>query len=178
MTTISVEKRDLGGHALHTSDGTGDGHDVCWAVEVQVGEHGNLTRKVFTDGEQWIAAEREWCPELTIWPTWSPAEEQAGDSPLQGVHDYWSTSDERLRDSAKWMAAVLGAALAALVGTSPLAGMREHRPPGVAITVGLIGLVLLGVTLCLVLRVMRPHAVSFTDVQTAEAGSRWWPPRG
>jgi len=176
MSTISVEKQDLGEHALHTSDGTGDGHDVCWAVRIQIGEHGNLTRRVFTDGVEWVAKDLEWCPELTIWPTWSPAEEQAGDSPLQGVHDYWRISDERLRDSAKWMAAVLGAALAAVVGTSPLAGMRESRPPGIAIAVGLVGLFLLGVTLCLVLRVMRPHAVSFTDVQTAEVGSRWRPP--
>jgi hypothetical protein len=67
------------------------------------------------------------------------------------VHDYWSASDDRLRDSAKWMAAVLGAALAALIGTSPPAGMREHHPAGPAIALGLAGLGLLGCTLALVL---------------------------
>jgi hypothetical protein len=171
MTTVSIEKC----WTLHTADGTGDGHDVDWTVVIHLGDSARITRDVWKGDDCWDAEKREWCPELTIWPTWSAAEEDAGESPLQGVHDYWRTSDDRLRDSAKWMAAVLGAALAALVGTSPLAGMRDHRPAGLAIAVGAVGLVLLGVTMALVLRVMRPHAVSFTDVQTAEKGTRWWP---
>ena len=85
----------------------------------------------------------------------------------------------RLRDSAKWSAAVLGAALATVIGTSPLAGMREHGmrghgPPPIAIFLGGAGLIFLGVTMFLVLQVMRPQAVSFAEVQEAEKGKGWW----
>jgi hypothetical protein len=97
-------------------------------------------------------------------------------SPLAEVQAYWSTVRNRLRDSAKWMAAVLGAALATVVGASPLAGLRAHHLPGIAIGLGLGGLVFLGLTLFLVLQVMRPQSVSFTDVQSAGLG-RWpWRP--
>ena len=71
------------------------------------------------------------------------------------------------------MAAVLGAALAALVGSSPLAGLSPRHLQGVAITLGLIGLALLGLTMLLVLRVMRPQSVSFAQVQEARQGN--WP---
>lgn len=89
-------------------------------------------------------------------------------SPLDDVQEYWSTAGNRLRDSAKWMATVLGAALAAVIGTSPLAGMKAHKPQGIAITLGLAGLILLGVTLFLVLQVMRPRSVSYAEVQNAK----------
>jgi hypothetical protein len=107
---------------------------------------------------------------MTIWPAWSPSlTEEADSTPLQGVHDYWSASGDRLRDSAKWMAAVIGAALAALVGTSPLAGLREHFSP-TTVVLGGIGILALGTTLYLVLQVMRPNSVSYNDVQTARRG--------
>lgn len=139
MTTVDLEKPVGWRHStrLFTSSGTGYGQDVEWKMTVRSGDSGRITREVRMDGELWVPESREWCPELTIWPSWSPAEEsggeKAGETPLQGVHDYWSASDDRLRDSAKWMAAVLGAALAALIGTSPLAGMRNHHPAGAAI---------------------------------------------
>ena len=66
-----------------------------------------------------------WEPEGVIWPAWparSKDEIAASGSPLAGVQEYWSTVGNRLRDSAKWTAAALGAALAAVIGTSPLAG--------------------------------------------------------
>ena len=59
-----------------------------------------------------------------------------------------------------------------MIGTSPLAGMREHRPQPVAIFLGAVGLVFLGVTILLVLQVMRPQAVSFADVQKAKEGGK------
>jgi CHASE1-domain containing sensor protein len=65
------------------------------------------------------------------------------------------------------MAAVLGAALAAVVGTSPLAVMRQHHPATMAIVLGLTGLVFLAITLFLVMQVMRPQSVSYTDIQNA-----------
>ena len=113
-----------------------------------------------------------------IWPTWparSQDEAAASPSPLADVQEYWSTVGDRLRDSAKWTAIVLGAALATVIGTSPLAGMREHRPQPIAILLGAVGLVFLGVTMLLVLQVMRPHSVSFNNVQKAEKG-KWWLP--
>jgi hypothetical protein len=65
------------------------------------------------------------------------------------------------------MAAVLGAALATVVGTSPLASIRHHHPGAIAVVLGLTGLVFLSVTLFLVMQVMRPQSVSYTDIQNA-----------
>lgn len=60
-----------------------------------------------------------------------------------------------------------------MIGSSPLAGIREQRPQPIAILLGGTGLVFLGVTMFLVVQVMRPQAVSFADVQQAERG-KWW----
>jgi hypothetical protein len=111
---------------------------------------------------------RHWEPEV-IWPTWpaTPAEEAAASaSPLEELQQYWATAGNRLRDSAKWMAAVLGAALASVVGTSPLAGHHLHSTAAV---VGLAGLVFLSITMLLIVQVMRPQAVSYYDIQHARA---------
>jgi hypothetical protein len=88
-------------------------------------------------------------------------------SPLTGVHKRWHRASNRLRDSAKWMAAVLGAALATVIGTSPLAAMRQHHPAAIAIVMGLTGLVFLSITLFLIIQVMRPQSVTYTDIQNA-----------
>src|SRR5262249_37434775 len=136
---------------LLTSNGTGDGDEAEWRVAVQV-QPGLVTRDVWMDGQQWLPDGRGWCPEMTIWPAWSPRLLDGTDpTPLQGVHDYWSTSGDRLRDSAKWMAAVIGAALAVLAGTSPLAGLREHFTARTFLLGG-PGILMLGVTLFLVLQ--------------------------
>jgi hypothetical protein len=147
---------------------------VCWRVEVSPDGH-LITRQVLRDEQPWHQCHREWEPERVIWPTWparSKDEIEASGSPLAGVQEYWSTVGNRLRDSAKWMAAVLGAALAAVIGTSPLTGMREHKPQGIAIMLGAAGLIFLGITIFLVMQVMRPQSVSYTDVQRAR-GRRW-----
>jgi hypothetical protein len=62
---------------------------------------------------------------------------------------------------------VLGAGLAAVVGTSPLTGMNEHRLHTIPIFLASVGLVLIGITLLLVLRVMCPRSVSLEDVENA-----------
>ena len=113
-----------------------------------------------------------------IWPAWpaTPQDEAAASpSPLAGVQEYWSTAGNRLRDSAKWTAAVLGAALATVIGTSPLAGIRAHTPQPIAIVLGSAALVFLGITMFLVLQVMRPQSVSYDDVQNAKRPRRWLP---
>lgn len=159
---------------------------VEWKVEVApAGEV--ITRKVRRNGAPWNQCGSTWEPDscdafagdLVIWPAW-PARPQdevaASPSPLADVQEYWRTAGNRLRDSAKWTAVVLGAALATVIGTSPLAGMTKHRPPLTAIVLGGAGLIFLGITMFLVLQVMRPQAVSFADVQNAGMGS-WWLPR-
>ena len=161
-------------YAVDTTDAKDSSAQVRWKVVVR--PHGHLiTRHVWCDGKTWAQCGQGWEPEGVIWPAW-PArskDEIAGSgSPLAGVEDYWSTVGNRLRDSAKWTAAVLGAALAAVIGTSPLEGMREHKPQAIAIGLGATGLILLGITIFLVLQVMRPQSVSYTDVQDAGPG-RW-----
>jgi hypothetical protein len=68
-----------------------------------------------------------------IWRTWptGPHDEAASQSAaLSDVRRYRDESGSRLRDSAKWMATVLGAALAVVLGTSPLIPFRQHHPLG------------------------------------------------
>jgi hypothetical protein len=161
-----------GTHELFTSNGTGDGGEASWRVAV-LPRSDQIVRRIWMDEDEWVPNRREWCPEMTIWPAWSPSlPDGAAGTPLQGVHDYWSASGDRLRDSAKWMAAVIGAALAALVGTSPLAGMREHFS-AVTLVITVVGILLLGITLYTVLQVMRPQSVSYTDVQTSVRATGW-----
>ena len=59
-----------------------------------------------------------------------------------------------------------------MIGTSPLTGMREHKPQAIAIMLGSAGLIFLGITIFLVMQVMRPQSVSYTDVQRAKR-RRW-----
>jgi hypothetical protein len=124
-------------------DGENGNKQVKW--EVGVAPSGDvITRKVCRNGAPWkqcgSTPEPDGCDALTedlvIWPAWptrSQDEAAASPSPLADVQKYWQTAGNRLRDSAKWTTAVLGAALATVIGTSPLAGMRAHRPPPIAI---------------------------------------------
>lgn len=161
-------------YSVDTSTGNGDGKQAKWRVVVRDDGH-KIVRTVWCDSHRIGGDETGWEPEGVIWPTWpntSQDEMALTASPLAEVQEYWSQIGNRLRDSAKWMAAVLGAALAALVGSSPLAGLSSRHLQGIAITLGLLGLAFLGVTMLLVLRVMRPQSVSFTQVQSAEK-QRW-----
>jgi hypothetical protein len=164
-------------YTLRTSDGQSEAK-ADWKVQVRHEGH-KIMRRVSRDNVPWDRCGQEWEPEEVVWPTWPGGiEEEATSpaSPLAGLQDYWSTVGNRLRDSAKWMAAVLGAALATVIGTSPLSGMRQHKPQEIAVILGAAGLICLGVTLFLVLQVMRPRAVSFTDIQCAR--ERGWIPSG
>lgn len=166
-------------YSLSDPDGENNSKQVEWEVEVR--PDGDLiTREVWCDGKPWNQCGHGWEPQPVVWPTWptrSQGEVAVSGSPLAGVQEYWSTVGNRLRDSAKWMAAVLGLAVATVIGTSPLAGMREHRPPPIAVLVGSAGLVFLGITMFLVLQVMRPQSVSYTDVQYAAPRWGWLPQR-
>jgi hypothetical protein len=140
-----------------------------WTVVLST-DGDRIRRDIWSDGVPWDPARERWECEGIIWPTWptEPADENAlPGTPLAAMYKRWRSASNRLRDSAKWMAAVLGVALATVVGTSPLAAMRQHHPAGIAIILGLTGLAFLAITLFLVMQVMRPQSVSYTDIQHA-----------
>lgn len=150
------------------SDAVGD-RQVDWQVRVQPEGH-LITRHVWCLGQPLNQHGHRWAPERVIWPGWSAESKEEIDalgSPLLDMQDYWSATGNRLRDSAKWLATVLGAALASLAGTSPLADTRGHRPQVPAMILAAAGLVLLGFTLFLTLQVMRPQSVSYNEVESA-----------
>ena len=170
----------LAEYQLHTSDGIPHrgrkpGQDeACWVVVLST-DGDQIRRDIWLDHKAWKADRERWQPEGVIWPTWPASlagEVSSSDSALSGVQEYWTQSGNRLRDSSKWMATVLGAALATLVGTSPLTLIKGHHFGTSAIILGVIGLLSLGLTLFLILQVMRPEAVSFTDVQSARTRRR------
>lgn len=166
----------LAEYQLRTSDGRPhedperSQHEACWVVVLST-DGLQVRRDIWLNHKAWEADDEQWQPEGVIWPTWParPADEVSSpDSALSGVQEYWTQSGDRLRDSAKWMATVVGAALAILIGTSPLALIKGHHFSTGPVIVGAVGLLSLGVTLFLIVQVMRPQAVSFTDVQSAK----------
>jgi len=155
---------------VHTASGRPDRTQARWEVVVRPDGH-KIIRDVLYEKHLWEPEKEHWEPEEVIWPTWpARSEDEAilADSPLAGAQEYWAEVGSRLRDSAKWTATVLGAALAAIVGTSPLTVFTTHHPQRTTIVVGLIGIVFLFLTLFLVVQVMRPQSVSYADVQSAQ----------
>jgi hypothetical protein len=158
---------------LRTVSGKPDKSQATWKVVVRADGH-KIIRDVWYEGDRWDPDTQGWEAEGVIWPAWparSEDEAAIARSPLAGAQKYWAKVGSRLRDSAKWMATVLGAAIAVVVGTSPLAVFTAHHPRKSAVVVGLIGLFFLYLTLLLILQVMRPQSVSYADVQSA---GRFW----
>lgn len=177
---------------LVSTDGSARDNEQQWCVGIREPRDGVVVRDVesrpWRDGLEpadpfrgdrqktgWIewTGDKRWNPEVEIWPTWHAA---SGDDAeprdlLSTVHRHSSVDADRLRDSAKWMAAVVGLTLGVLVGTSPVSTMAASDPPLVSVAVGVVGLILLAVTLILVLGVIRPDPVSYHDIQAAEDGS-------
>jgi hypothetical protein len=139
-----------------------------WHVEVDLRSHMVVRKaKLVDDAAGDVLAER---PEI-IWPTWPATPKEAAAvarAPLDHLEEYWRITGNRLRESAKWMATVLGVALAAIVGTSPLAYLTRHHLELVAGGLCLGGLVLLGITMTLILRVMQPQAVTYAALESAQ----------
>jgi hypothetical protein len=92
--------------------------------------------------------------------------------PLAEVEKYWTITGNRLRDSSKWMATVLGLALATIAGTSPLTEMAKGKREPIAFAFGAGGLLFLFIALFLIVQVMRPQSVSYADVQYARERKR------
>jgi hypothetical protein len=151
-------------------------YPAFWRVVVKPGRHGTVERTVYNgdDGNElteWSAGIESWVPEKVIWPAWSPDLDPAGKdyrTPLSVISEHWGGLADRLRESAKWMSTVLGAALGLFLGTSPLGELKYDERHRVAILFGIVGLVCLSVTLFLLLLVIRPSAVSFADVQLSK----------
>jgi hypothetical protein len=165
----------LAEYQLHTSDGKPhcggkqDEDEACWVVVLST-DGRQIRRDIWVDHQAWSADRERWQPEGGIWPTWparSADEVLSSEAALSGVQDYWAEAGNRLRDSAKWMATVIGAALAALVGTSPLALVKGDNFGAASFLLGAVGLLSLGLTLFLIMQVMRPKAVSLSDIQSA-----------
>jgi hypothetical protein len=145
-----------------------------WNVEIHLGDR-QITRKACYRGSRRNIAACGMPADEVIWPAWpaTTAEITAASAvPLAGLEQYWHTAGNRLRESAKWMATVLGGAMATVIGTSPLAHLSSHHFQLTAVLLGMAGLGFLATTMLLVLRVMQPRAVSYSDVLNAK------PPRG
>lgn len=169
------QRRWSGTLSIDAVYGDGD-HErkASWFVEVYPSDSGvGIERRVQVwdtrgDGAyRWCDWEPQnrWRPERVIWPSWTAGEPAGERTALDSVHDSWRNSSDRIRDAAKWMATVIGASLATIVGTSPLTAFSDSRPTGWAVALGLTGLSLLATTMVLVLQVLRPGDTSYVDVQ-------------
>lgn len=165
--------------------GDGSGRPVQWHVMVHPNETGSISRTVtYCELGQdpdtgavrcaggsvpWESCRLDsyWKPERTIWPAWGPsaAPDTSVPTGLDRVENYWGAAADRLRSSAKWMATVIGLAVAALIGTSPLAEFAQEPVAVPRLLIGLGGLLLLFITLALVTNVLRPQATDLLTVQ-------------
>jgi hypothetical protein len=86
--------------------------------------------------------------------------------PTATTDAFWAKAPDQARSTAKWIATVIGAALAAIVGTAPLSPLGGKDIDWVSLPGFLIviGLVLLGGTIFLVLSVLVPGIPTFADL--------------
>ena len=184
MTTTGIRPAPLEGTHLHrSSDGGGvDGGHLFWQVrvwsddgvvkrQISRGQQHDQLRKWPHGHDEKHEAWKSWQPEETIWPSWSPSLAPPDDrhlTPLHEVREHWTTLGDRLREAAKWMSTVLGAAIGLFIGTSPLGELGKVSFNATGTAWGMAGLGLLFVTLLLLLRVLQPGVVSFEAVQKSD----------
>jgi hypothetical protein len=141
MATAIADRPQLKGEHMHRSPAGDASGPMYWKVVVRPVD-GVVERTVQRGARadalaDWVGDETTWEPEEVIWPAWSPSLDPAADhhtTPLREAREHWSRLGDRLRESAKWMSTVLGAALALLLGTSPLGRLSEasFNQPAVA----------------------------------------------
>jgi hypothetical protein len=188
LTSASSTAMEYWGRAENVtppSDGSGQDADL-WTVEVRPTPSDQIKRTMVvkrgvplreldpTCGGRCAA----WQPEAVIWPAWCPTEvphggaDMATGTALERVHAYWDRSADRIREAAKWMATVIGLALATLIGTSPFADLSARHPGGWFWVTGLAGLICLALTLLLLTDVLLPGVTSYDAIQMSDRGSR------
>jgi hypothetical protein len=96
-----------------------------------------------------------------VWPIWVPQEDS--DSSASDFEKSSEDSASQARSTAKWVATILGAALAALIGSAPLSGIRDDYIPRAAYLCAGFGLAFLVFTIFLVIRVLIPQVTLFGD---------------
>jgi hypothetical protein len=101
-----------------------------------------------------------------VWPVWVP--ESGSDSNLAEFEKTWANASRQARATAKWLAAILGIALAALIGSAPLSGIRGEYIPLRAYVIGAAGLACIAFTLFLVVCVLVPEVTGFEDLISGE----------
>lgn len=97
-----------------------------------------------------------------VWPVWVP--KPGSDPTLANFEKTWANASNQARATAKWLATILGLALAALIGSAPLSGLRGEYIPWYAYVIGGAGLACIAVTLFLVVRVLVPQVTDFEDL--------------
>jgi hypothetical protein len=115
MTNI-VEQSCLaeGEYSLPKFPGSTSRTNHDWKVDVRAYEH-VIRRWVERDGEGWVPPGENLADAHVgevIWPTWPTnlaEEKETSCTPLAELEQHWNATTNRLRDTAKWMAAVLGA---------------------------------------------------------------------
>lgn len=85
-------------------------------------------------------------------------------SGLARFQKHWQDASMQARSTAKWIATIIGAALGALIGTAPLSGLQGKQIPESAMISAALGVLFIGVTLYLVLRVLVPNVTVFGDI--------------
>lgn len=102
------------------------------------------------------------CFKEPVWPVWVP-ESNSGKIPAD-FEDTWAKASDQARATAKWIATILGVALAALIGSAPLSGIRGKHIPWPTYIIGAAGLACIALTLFLVVRVLVPQITGFEDL--------------
>jgi hypothetical protein len=97
-----------------------------------------------------------------VWPVWVP--KSGSDPTLADFEKTWANASNQARATAKWLATILGVALAALIGSAPLSGFRGEYIPWRAYVVGAAGLACIACTLFLVVSVLVPQVTDFEDL--------------
>ena len=133
-----------------------NGGDFCTKVRVQ-GALIHREVKLFDKNR-----EHCWSVKEVIRPAWIPVPDS--DTAVSEFEKHYADASAQARSTAKWMATILGVALAALIGSAPLSGMRGQNIPLGAYIAGGVGLACIVVTLFLVLRVLVPQITGFEDL--------------
>jgi hypothetical protein len=100
--------------------------------------------------------------EELVYPVWVP--KSGSDPTLADFEKNWANASNQARATAKWLATILGVALAALIGSAPLSGLRGEYIPWRAYVVGAAGLACIALTLFLVVSVLVPQVTDFEDL--------------